>query len=128
MVILGWSTLIFPLIISVLISVVYFSCKDCELFGPNSPSGIYHVLVEVSDRGFGPGADFYTDVIILDENGRELLRWADPDGQQSEKDSLAVVKSILWVDEQNLELTTYMRGTVNLTVVNSNSGRKIQLE
>ncbi len=70
--------------------------------GPDSPTGL-RTRVELSDSGFGPGADFYADVVILDPKGSEVVRWKDVEGQDSKAAVNNMIESMRWTDEKTLQ-------------------------
>ena len=82
--------------------------------GPDSPSGLT-ATIELEDSGFGPGADYYTDVVILDSSGREIARWEDHDGQESREGVKNLIHSMRWIDERRLQFSTESGESVELS-------------
>ena len=70
--------------------------------GPDSPTGLT-TRIELSDCGFGPGADFHADVVILNPKGSELARWKDDDGQDSKEAVNIMIESMRWTNEKTLQ-------------------------
>ena len=82
--------------------------------GPDSPTGLT-TRIELSDSGFGPGADFYADVVILDSKGSEIVRWKDADGQDSKEAVNIMIESMQWSNEKTLQFRIASGDQVELT-------------
>ncbi len=83
--------------------------------GPDSSTGL-STRVELSDTGFGPGADFYADVVIRDPKGSELVRWKDVTGQESKEAVKNMIESMRWADEKTLQFRIATGDEVELLV------------
>ena len=83
--------------------------------GPISPDG-YRVEVHVSDTGWGWGADYYADVVVVDGNGIQLARWNDPSGQQSSEGVEKLVASMRWIARDQLEFKYSYGETERLSI------------
>ena len=98
-----------------LVIIPYQIFRDTKHKGPLSPHG-HQVIIDVSDRGIGWGRDYYTNISIVDSNGKSLAYWEDPDGQQSSAESNSVIKSIRWINDTTVQFNTAMRNEVTLSV------------
>jgi hypothetical protein len=74
------------------------------LDGPDSPAG-HHVHLSVRNC-LGIGADFYTDVRVVDANGATLAEWRDRQGQVEWGGAEQLRDSMRWRDARVLEFTT----------------------
>ncbi len=72
-----------------------------QLMGPPSMGGA-RVEIRVSDRA-GWGADFYTDIRIIDSAGKEVASWHDPRGQGTWERVERLVASMRWTAGNSLE-------------------------
>lgn len=72
-----------------------------QLMGPPSMGGS-RVEIKVSDRA-GWGADFYTDIRVLDSAGKEVASWHDPHGQGTWDLAERFVASMRWTAANTLE-------------------------
>lgn len=108
---IGVIVLILVLSIGSLVVVHLVMTRELEYEGPVSPKG-YRTIVRVSDRGYGPGADFYADVFICDQEGNELSSWKDPGGQQNDEAAKELVRSLRWVTDHAVVFTSQNREPV----------------
>lgn len=107
-----------PYIVIVLLIIARFTIyRDIEVEGDSSPSGEYRVYALISDRGFGPGADYHTDIEVRNEDGIVILRWDDPDGQSSDDESRRLLDSVTWIDSDTVKFNTELRGVVTLNII-----------
>ena len=96
-------------IVVVVIVALYATClylaNPYDLHGPDSPSGLT-VIAHVSDCGVGIGSDFYTDIKVLDGDGRIVAEWRDREGQHPRGGPQLLVQSMKWLDGSTLEFKT----------------------
>jgi len=109
-----------PLLTSTAIAAggILFFCynsRSADLDGPVSKEGLY-VRAHVSDMSFGPGADYYVDLRILDASGKERIQWEDREGQQSWEGVENLMKSMRWTSASSFEFQTNSRNTVLLSI------------
>ena len=95
--------------------IVYFivSSRPYDIQGPQSPVG-YTVVAHVSDCGLTWCADFYTDIEVLNPNGKVVSRWRDTDGQYPKGGPEKLVESMKWIDPITLEF--YSDGKYRITL------------
>lgn len=105
----------FGAVVFVFLLVQFALFRDDDRPGPISPGG-NRVMVHLRDRGLGVGDDFYTDIEILDRQGRSIALWEDPDGQQGNDESQSVIDSIRWISDSSIQFRTEMQGVVTFSI------------
>jgi len=94
--------------------------RDRVLDGPRSVAG-FQAQVHVSDRGFGPGADYESDVVIIDAGGAEVARWRDEQGGYGDDGAKQLLQSFIWLDGNTLQFRPVSRDVMTLTTANQHT-------
>ncbi len=111
---LAVSLTVFPIVMAgVCVHVGCASSAPQSLQGPASPGGL-GVLVVVRDAGSGFGADYFSDVRVIDSQGNIVAEWIDLDGWGRSDGPSELLSSMRWLSSNALEFVG-CKGIVVLT-------------